>query len=193
VVLPRLFVAFRSPVFGSAEYYAASICGAILGLKKGSRLHRVLVRDRQLAAEAQAFTYDLTKGSDLLVLDVTARPETAADQLERAVHEEVDRLQRGGVTADEVARAITLIETDLIVSLQSAGDRADKLSLFATYFGDPSLVNVQAERYRAVTVEQVNAFARDRLVHDNRASLLFVPRETAELSSTSELAEAGAR
>jgi zinc protease len=193
VVLSRLFVAFRSPVFGSTEYYAASICGAILGLKKGSRLHRVLVRDRQLAAEAQAFTYDLTKGSDLLVLDVTARPETAADQLERAVHEEVDRIQRGGVTADEVARAITLIETDLIVSLQSAGDRADKLSLFATYFGDPSLVNVQAERYRAVTVEQVNAFARERLVHDNRASLLFVPRETAELSTTSELAEAGAR
>jgi zinc protease len=193
VVLPRLFVAMRSPVFGSAEYYAASICGAILGLKKGSRLHRVLVRDQQIAAEAQAFTYDLTKGSDLLVLDVTARPETAADQLERAVHAELDRMQRDGVTADEVARAITLIETDLIVSLQSAGDRADKLSLFATYFGDPSLVNVQADRYRAVTVEQVNAFARERLVPDNRASLLYVPRETAALSATSELVEAGAR
>jgi zinc protease len=193
VVLPRLFVAMRSPVFGSAEYYAASICGAILGLKKGSRLHRVLVRDQQIAAEAQAFTYDLTKGSDLLVLDVTARPETPSDQLERAVHAELDRMQRDGVTADEVSRAITLIETDLIVSLQSAGDRADKLSLFATYFGDPSLVNVQADRYRAVTVEQVNAFARERLVPDNRASLLYVPRETAELSAASELVEAGAR
>jgi len=193
VVLSRLFLAFRSPVFGSDEYYAASVCAAILGLKKGSRLHRALVRDRQLAAEAQAFTYDLTKGSDLLVIDVTARPETSPEQLERAVHEEVDRIRAEGVTAIEVARAVSLIETDLIVSLQSAGDRADRLSLFATYFGDPSLVNVQADRYRAVTADQVNTFARDRLGMNNRASLLYVPRETASVPDATELAEAGAR
>ena len=193
VMLPRLFLAFRSPVFGSDDYYAASVCGAILGLRKGSRLHRRLVREQQLAAEAQSFTYDLTKGSDLLVLDVTGRPETSSEELERAVHDEVDRLREEGVTADEVARAVTLIQTDLIVSLQSAGDRADKLSLFATYFGDPSLVNVQAARYREVTPEQVNAFARARLGTDNRASLLYVPRDAEAAHATSELAEAGAR
>jgi zinc protease len=193
VVLSRLFLACRSPVFGSEEYYAASVCGAILGLRKGSRLHRVLVRDRQIASDAQAFTYDLTKGSDLLVLDVTARPETTTDQLESAVHEMLDHLQRDGVTDDEVARATALIETDLIASLQSAGDRADKLSLFATYFGDPSLVNVQAERYRAVTAERVSAFARTRLGRDNRASLLYVPKQSAESLDSAELAEAGAR
>jgi len=193
VVLSRLFLAFRSPVFGSDEYYAASVCGAILGLKNGSRLHRRLVREQQVAAEAQSFTYDLTKGSDLLVLDVTARPETTPDRLERAVHHEVDRIHEEGVTADEVARAVTLIQTELIVSLQSAGDRADKLSLFSTYFGDPSLVNAQADRYHAVTVEQVNAFARSRLGVENRAALLYVPRDTAVDEPARELAEAGAR
>ena len=192
VVLSRLFLAFRSPVFGSDEYYAASVCGAILGLKKGSRLHRRLVQKQQVAAKAQSFTYDLTKGSDLLVLDVTARPETTPEQLERAVNHEVDRIHEQGVSAEEVARAVTLIQTELIVGLQSAGDRADKLSLFSTYFGDPSLVNVQADRYRAVTVEQVNAFARSRLGADNRASLLYVPRDAAVGAPTRELAEAGA-
>ena len=192
VVLPRLFLAFRSPVFGSDEYYAASVCGAILGLKKGSRLHRRLVRERQIAAEAQSFTYDLAKGSDLLVLDVLGRPETSSEELERAVHEEVDRVCDDGVTAEEVARAVTLIETELIIALQSAGDRADKLSLFATYFGDPSLVNVQAARYRTVTSEDVSAFARARLGEDNRASLLYVPRDTETASATRELAEMGA-
>jgi predicted Zn-dependent peptidase len=193
VVLPRLFLALRSPVFGSDAYYAASVCGAILGLKKGSRLYRRLVRERQVASEAQSFTYDLTKGSDLLVLDVTGRPETTPEQLEQAVQEEVDRLHDGGATEEDVARAVSLIETELLVSLQSAGDRADKLSLFATYFGDPSLVNVQAARHRAVTVEQVNAFARERLGRNNRASLLYVPRETTPAPAARELAEAGAR
>ena len=181
VMLPRLFLAFRSPVFGSDEYYTASVCSAILGLKKGSRLHRSLVREQQVAAEATAFTYDLAKGADLLVIDVTARPETTLEALEAAVNTEVDTLVRDGVTAEEVARGVALIETELIAALQSAGDRADRLSLFATYFKDPELVNAQSARYRAVTAERVNAFVRARLGPDNRASLVYVPREPAEV------------
>ena len=190
VMLPRIFVALRSPVFGSAEYYAASVTSAILGLKKGSRLHRTLVREQQVAAEATAFTYDLAKGSDLLVVDVTARLETSTERLESAVHAELDRLYTGGVTEDEVARAVALVETDLIAALQSAGDRADRLSMFATYFGDAEIVNTQAERYRAVTAEQVNSFVRGRLSRDNRASLIYVPREAAEVPVQDDLAMA---
>jgi predicted Zn-dependent peptidase len=190
VMLPRLFLALRSPVFGSDEYYAASVAGAILGMKRGSRLYRALVRDQQVASDAQAFTYDLSKGSDLLVVDVTARPETSVERLEEAVHAELDRLAEGGATATEVARVVTLIETELVASLQSASDRADKLSMFATYFGDPRLVNQQAERYRAVTVDRVNAFVRTRLGRDNRASLLYVPREAEVEPTQSDLAMA---
>jgi predicted Zn-dependent peptidase len=191
-MLPRLFLAFRSPVFGSEEYYAASVAGAILGMKKGSRLYRALVREQQIAAEAQAFTYDLAKGADLLVVDVTARPETSVDALEGAVNAEIDRMIAEGVTDREVSRAVTLIETELVAALQSAGERADKLSLFATYFGDPTLVNVQADKYRAVTAEQVNAFAQARLGPDNRASLIYVPRESQEQPEQSDLAMAEA-
>ena len=190
VMLPRLFLAFRSPVFGSAAYYAASVAGAILGLRKGSRLHRTLVREQQVAAEAQAFTYDLAKGSDLLVVDVTGRPETSSDTLEGVVNAEIDRLLQGGVTQAEVDRAVALIETELIVALQSAGDRADRLSMFTTYFGDPQLVNVQADRYRAVTAAQVNMFVRERLVPENRASLLYVPRESETAPASGDFAMA---
>jgi predicted Zn-dependent peptidase len=192
VMLPRVFVAHRSPPFGTDGYYAASVCSAVLGLKKGSRLHRALVREQQVAAEATAFTYDLAKGSDLLVVDVTARPETTLDALEAAVHAELDRIVQDGVTADEVARAVALVETDLIAALQSAGERADKLSMFATYFGDPALVNLQAERYRAVTAERVSAFARERLGRDNRASLIYVPHHQDEIPLDGDLAMAGA-
>jgi predicted Zn-dependent peptidase len=192
VMLPRIFVAFRSPIFGSDEYYAASVTGAILGLKNGSRLHRALVREQQVAAEATSFTYDLVKGSDLLVVDVTARPETSSQALADAVHAELDRLLTEGATADEVARAVALIETDLIVTLQSAGARADRLSLFATYFGDAEIVNTQAERYRAVTAERVNAFVRERLIRENRASLIYVPREPVAAPPQDDLAMAEA-
>jgi predicted Zn-dependent peptidase len=145
-------------------------------MKKGSRLYRHLVREQQVAAEGTAFTYDLAKGSDLLVVDVTARPDISSAELERAVMLELDRLTTEPVTADEVARAVALVETDLVVAMQSAGDRADRLSMFATYFGDPGLINQQTERYRAVTAADVNAFVSERLKPDNRAVLLYIPR-----------------
>ncbi len=179
VMLPRLYLAFRSPPFGSAEYYAASVCGAVLGLRRGSRLHRTLVREQEVASEASAFTFDLSKGSDLLILDVTARPGVSLELLEAAVSAQVDAIRKEGVTSAEVERAIALIETDFISAMQAASDRADKLSQFATYFGDPSLVNAQTERYRAVTVDAVNAFARESLGPDNRVSLVYVPRTAA--------------
>ncbi|HEU4563457.1 MAG TPA: insulinase family protein, partial [Gemmatimonadaceae bacterium] len=174
---PRLFLAFRSPVFGSDEYYAASVAAAVLGMGKGSRLQRALVRERQVATEANAFTFDLSKGADLLVIDVVARPGTSGEQLERETAAEVDAFRRDGATDDDVRRAVALIETHFIAAMQQAGDRADRLSMFATYFGDPSLVNEQADRYRAVTAEQVTRFARERMGEDNRASLLYVPKE----------------
>lgn len=180
VGLPRLFMIFRSPVFGSTQYYAASVCGALLGMRKGSRLHRSLVRERQVAADTSAFTFDLAKGTDLLVVDVTARPETSATQLEKEVEREINLLFRDGVTEPEVRRAIALIETDLVKSMQSAGDRADRLSMFATFFNDSGLINEQADRYRAVTTDMVNDFIIERCSDENRASLLYVPKEGVE-------------
>jgi predicted Zn-dependent peptidase len=178
VPLPRLFLAFRSPVFGSDDYYAASVAGAILGTRKGSRLYRNLVRDRQVASDASAFTYDLTKGTDLLVVDVTARPGISAEMLEQETAREIDVMFRDGVTQAEVDRAVALIEADLIRSMQSAGDRAERLSMFATYFDKPELINELPERYRAVNARAVNRFIQARLGENNRASLLFVPRES---------------
>jgi predicted Zn-dependent peptidase len=145
------------------------------------------VREKQIAADASAFTFDLAKGSDILVADVTALPGTSPEQLEAEVESEIDRLANDGVSAEEVARAVALIETDMTTAMQSAGERADRLSKFATLLDDPGLVNTQADRYRSVTVAQVNAFASDRLARDNRATLLYVPRPEQAGDASTEL------
>jgi len=177
VGLRRLYMASRSPVFGSDDYYAASVCAAILGMGKSSRLYRSLVREKQIAAEAFAFTLDLAKGSDLFVADVTGRPETNEARLIEESERELELLRAQGVTAAEVERAIALIATELMKALESASERADRISMFATYFGDPSLVNVQVSKYRSVTAARVSEFARRHLAAENRAKLLYVPME----------------
>ncbi len=193
VMLPRLFLAFRSPVFGSDEYYVASLAAAVLGLGKASRLQRTLVREREIASEATSFTFDLSKGADLLVLDITGRPDVTGETIEAATADVVEAMRSDGVTREEIERAIALVETAFLTSMQSAGERADKLSMFATYFDDPSLINEQVDRYRSVTAEQVTEFARHRMDEDNRASLLYVPARAvtsavSDLRTTAEVA-----
>jgi len=192
VSLSRIYMAFRSPVFGSDDYYSASVCGAVLGMRRGSRLYQSLVRERQIAADVSAFTFDLAKGSDLLTIDVTGRPETLPEQLEEETEREVDTLLVDGATPQEVERAVALIQTDMISALQSAGERADRLSMFATLLGDPGLLNEQADKYRGVTAARVNAFARDRLGPDNRVKLVYVPRPAGEIEPPPELVEVAA-
>ena len=125
---------------------------------------------------ASAFTFDLAKGSDLLVVDATARPGVSVDALEHGVSDILDELRVNGLRNGELDRVLAQTETDFATSMQSAGDRAEQLSRFATYFGDPRLLNDQVARYRGVTKERVDAIAQERLGPDNRASLVYVPR-----------------
>jgi predicted Zn-dependent peptidase len=176
VAAARVYLAFRVPPFGAEGWYAASMLGAFLGSGEGSRLSRSLVRTQGIATDANAFTFDLSKGADLLVCDVTGRPGVEVDQLEEALLAVIDRLMQDGVTESERQRVLALSETAWVQLLQSASGRADKLSQYATYFSDPRRVNSELERYRACSLEQLNVSARRLLGTDNRASLRFVPR-----------------
>ena len=118
-----------------------------------------------------------------MILDVTARAGIDAETLEQeVVLVRSTAFRTTGVTAAEVERARALIETDFVASMQSAAERADKLSQFATYFGDPALVNAQVDRYRSVTLRLSRRSFCDALGPDNRATLLFIPQETATTS-----------
>lgn len=176
VMVPRLFLAFRTPPFNSPGYHATGLCGAVLGMGKSSRLHRHLVKEAGVATSASAFTFDLSTGADLLICDVTAAPGISVEVLERAVIAEIDGVLRSGVDEDELKRSQNLIATDLIASLQSAQARADRLSMFATYCGDPQLLNEHAGRYLTVSASEATDTARQILGDDNRLSLCYVPR-----------------
>jgi predicted Zn-dependent peptidase len=117
------------------------------------------------------------------VVDVTARPGTEPAALEAAVEGVIDQLIADGVHETERRRALALLETAWVTELQSAGSRADALSKFATYHGDPTLLNAELARYDGVSTEEATAFARRYLLAENRATLLYVPRAAAVVAA----------
>ena len=172
VSLPRLYVGYRIPAYGEDGHYAAAVASAILSWGKGSVLYRTLVRER-LAQDIVAFAFPIVTGASMLLLWATARPGVANDALEAATLTRVEGLAE--VTDADVERAINLTETRYLAELQKVDERADMLSMHMTLFDDPDRINTELDRVRAVTAEDVRAFARDRLVADNRAVLWYVP------------------
>ena len=141
VPLPRIYFGFRAPVYGDPRLDALEVAGQILAGGKGSRLHRRLVRDERIAQDVALFTLGFIGGASVAAGWATVRPGVAVERVEAAFHEELERLAAEPVSDDELARASALIEADELGALQRVEERADRLSMYATLFDAPGLIN----------------------------------------------------
>jgi predicted Zn-dependent peptidase len=108
------------------------------------------------------------------------------------MHEELERLGTEPVTADELARAHALIESDELGSLQRVEERADRLSMYATLFDDPGLIDTMLPRYLAVTPDGIRSVAAEVYRKDNRVVLTYLPDGPAADSEALDSENAGA-
>jgi predicted Zn-dependent peptidase len=175
VPLPRIHWGFRGPIFGDPRLDALDLAGQILAGGKGSRLHRRLVRDEQLAQDVAFFSMGLVAGASVTAGFATARPGVDLVALETAFWEELEKMANEPVSDDELARAKALTEADELGALQQVAEKADRLSMYATLFDDPGLVNSILPRYLSTTAAQIQAVCRDVFVADNRYVVTYLP------------------
>jgi predicted Zn-dependent peptidase len=175
VPLPRIHWGFRGPLFGDPRLDALDLAGQILAGGKGSRLHRRLVREERLAQDVALFSMGLVAGASVTAGWATARPGVDLVKLETAFWEELARMGDELVSDDELARAKALTEADELGALQRVDEKADRLSMYATLFDDPGMVNSILPRYLSTSAEQIRAVCRSVFVPDNRVVLTYLP------------------
>jgi predicted Zn-dependent peptidase len=174
ISLPRLYVGYRTPAYGTDEYYTSAVVAQILGYGKAALLYRSLIREQRLAQDVETYAFPIVVGASMLVLWATALPGVALERLESALHEQIDALQH--VEARDVTRAVRLMEARQLSDLQTVGERADQLSMYTTLFDDPARINTEVERVRAVTVDHVRSFAARFLNDRNRVVMHYIPK-----------------
>jgi predicted Zn-dependent peptidase len=186
VPLPRIFVGFRAPTYGDPRLDALDVAGQILAGGKGSRLHRRLVRDERLAQDVAVFTLPFIGGASVCIGWATVRPGVDVATVEAAYLEELEKLASEAPTEDELARAKALTEADELGGLQRVEEKADRLSMYATLFDDPDMVNSILPRYLSTTAAQIRDVAADVFVPDNRAILTYVPAGGSDAATGAE-------
>ena len=180
VPLPRIYAAYRMPIFGSDDFNALEVAVDLLGSGRASRLYRALVREQQVAQDVTTFAFPVIGGAAIFTIWVTARPGIGREALEAALWTEVDRLRSDGPTEDELERVRNLHGAGVEASLERVSERADRLSRYACLFDQPERINTEVSRYEAVDAGRVRDAMNGSLREDNRVVLTYIPAESPE-------------
>jgi len=174
ISLSRVYHAYRTPRYGDDAFYAGFVASYILGYGRAALLYRTLIREQQLAQDVVAYAFPIVVGSSMLVLWATARPGVDIGTLDDAVSAQVAALSEA--SDEDVQRALALLEVKQLEDLQTVDERADRLSMHATLFNNPGMINTELDRIRSVTADEVRAFAAKYLQPENRAVLTYIPK-----------------
>jgi predicted Zn-dependent peptidase len=184
---PAVFVAYRVPSAKDKRGPAIEMLGSVVGSGRSSRLYDALVRKQQVATNVNGFNFGFVDGADMLVFTAIGKPGASADSLEKAMLGELATLG-GNFTQAELDRVRAQERFSFVNGLQTTGGfggRADRLAEGWTFYRDANHVNKVLGEYDRVTLADLNALARERLVPTNRVVAVYVPVKKAAATPSS--------
>ena len=178
--LPYLRLAYKVPALRDPandwEPFAISLIAEALGGSDAARFNQILVRERRTATSADADYELISRGPGMLFLGAAAAKGRSASELEDGMREIVARVAAEGISPEELARAKVQRLSELVF-------RRDSFFAQALELGELESVGLSfrgadriAERFKAITVEQVRAAAARYLVEDGLTVAVLDPQ-----------------
>jgi zinc protease len=161
VPLPRIYMIWNVPQFGSADADYLNLVSACLGQGKTSRLYKRLIYDDQIASDVAVYNESREIGGQFYI-QVTARPGHGVDELEKEINEELSRFLKEGPTPEELQRVETQYVAGFVRGIERIGGfggKSDRLAEYAVYTGNPDGYKVALKRVREATAEDLKAAA----------------------------------
>jgi len=153
---------------------AGDVLTEVLAGGKTSRLYQLLMLDKQVASSVDANNPSLGLRG-WIQIGATARPGHTVEELRALIQRVIDDVKQNGVNREEVERAKLKIIAGQLRSLERGSARADLLNQYEMWLGDPGYLPRDLARYRAVTPQAVQAFARKYLPDDRRLEMTTIP------------------
>ncbi|PZX19699.1 putative Zn-dependent peptidase [Palleronia aestuarii] len=167
---------FEAPSYRDPEFYAAQIHASALGGGMSSRLFQEVREKRGLCYSifAQAGAYD-----DSGMLTIYAG--TSGDQIDELAGLTIDEIKRSAetMTPAEVARARAQMKAGLLMGLESASSRAERLARLLSIWGRIPDLDETVAQIDAVTTGDVRDFATRMLSQSPAAMALYGPVDRA--------------
>lgn len=173
-------VAFKAPRGADADARALDVLQSLLSEGKTSRLYRALI-DENLAI-GQTVNWLLLRDPGLFQIYAILAPGVAHQKVEDRILAEIARVQKEGVPADEVARAISQIAARNAFHRDGSQAVMQELNEWVA-MGDWTLYATFVDRIRQVTPADVQRVAAQYLVAARSTTGWFIPVTDAAAGS----------
>ena len=175
--LPLVELLWLTPALNQPGDKELDVLAAVLGDGIASKLQEALLVQTEQAQEVRVYQQSMANVS-AFVIRVVVRPGIAPEDVLATIHSQLLYLRDVPIQPEEVARAVTQIETRQVFGLEMGFVRADVLQHHNQFDGDPGAYKKELEAYRAVTADGVMAALQTYLTKDRRAVLIARPKGT---------------
>ncbi len=117
--LPFLLMGYQVPNLHNPDGYVLEVIAAVLADGKSSRLYQSLVRDKQLALGVDADNSLLSRDPNLFSISAQPLPGRTVEELEKALDQELARLQKEPIAEVELEKAKNQLEAAFIFGQDS--------------------------------------------------------------------------
>jgi zinc protease len=176
---PLLQYAYKAPAAADPRAPALSLLISILVDGDASRLYRELVERQKVVVDLGGHWHE---GFDpaLFWLYFTLPEGSDPESLQPVIDAQLARVANEGVTADELRRAKCMAAVAFWKKLSTIDGKAQLLGEYEIFHGDWSKLFTAAADFERVTVEEVQAIAREVLDVNRRTVGILLPDPEAE-------------
>jgi zinc protease len=172
--LTQLLIGYKGVVANTPDAYALQVLNSALASGQSSRFYQKLVKEKELVTSINAYPSPF-RGGGYYEIVATVAPGKKVEDVEAAINEEVERLQREPIADWELDKAKNSARRNSIQALQSSLGTAVRLSEYTVAYNDPGLINTQFQKYAAVTKADVQRVAQKYLKTTNRTVAITTP------------------
>ena len=171
VPLDALFMGYHMCSRESADYYAFDILSDILSNGRSSRLNRRLVQEQNLFSGIDAY---ISGTRDAGLLQISGKPAAGVslEQAETAVRKELEELRQSPAGEQELEKVKNKFESTQIFGNINYLNVATNLAWFELT-GKAEDIDLEVERYRSVTTEQLHTVAQHTFCENNTVVLYY--------------------
>jgi predicted Zn-dependent peptidase len=166
---PFYIEGYHRPDYRSPDDQVYDAITDLMSSGRTSRLYRALVRDKQIASDAEGFTgYPGNKYPQLFAFYALPIPGHKPQEIADAIHVEIERLKKEDITDEELKMIKTRAKANLIRSLGSNEGLASELGLYQARYDDWRELFRSVDRIEKVTKADIRRVANQTFTSENR-------------------------
>lgn len=164
---PYVMIAYHVPQTNSEDYYALSLLESVLSSGKTSRLYKALIDEKQLAIDVST-DYSYAFDPFLFVIYGICGSDIEPELLESAIHEEVDKIIKEGVTEQELQKVKNQKLMDFYYTMETIDGKANTIGTYDLFFGDYKKLFSAPQDFAKVIAEDIRKVAEKYFIKKNR-------------------------